>query len=47
MKQPGLLFDEAAKHARFVFLCGYYVANGAEKPTWNKGDFFGEHYGSR
>jgi hypothetical protein len=41
MKQPGLLFDEAAKYARFVFLCGYYVANGADKPTWNKGDFFG------
>ncbi len=45
MNQPGLLFDEAAKYAQLVFLCGYYVANDVERPTWNKGDFFGEHYG--
>lgn len=45
MNQPGLLWDEAAKYARFVFLCGYLIANDAERPKWNKGDFFGEHYG--
>lgn len=45
MNQPGLLFEEAAKYARFVMLCGYLVANDAERPTWNQGDFFGEHYG--
>ncbi len=47
MNQPGLLFDEAAKYARFVFLCGYSVAEDAQRPTWNRGDFFGEHYGKR
>jgi len=45
MNQPGLQWDEAAKYARFVFLCGYDVAEDRKKPTWNKGDFFGEHYG--
>ena len=47
MNQPGLMFNEAAKYARFVFLCGYTVAEDPQKPTWNKGDFFGEHYGTR
>jgi Peptidase family M28/PA domain len=47
MEQPGLLFDEAAKYARFVFLCGYYIAQEMERPAWNKGDFFGEHYGRK
>jgi Zn-dependent M28 family amino/carboxypeptidase len=46
MDQPGLDFDAAAKFARFVFLCGYLVTEDAQRPTWNKGDFFGEHYGS-
>ncbi|HXY23628.1 MAG TPA: M28 family peptidase [Candidatus Acidoferrum sp.] len=47
MNQPGLLFDEAAKYARFMFLCGYLVANETQRPSWNKGDFFGEHYGKK
>ena len=47
MEQPGLLFDEAAKYGRFVFLCGYFVAQDTERPSWNKGDFFGEHYGKK
>ncbi len=47
MEQPGLLFDEAAKYARFVFLCGYFVAQETERPAWKKGDFFGEHYGKK
>jgi hypothetical protein len=47
MNQPGLLFDEAAKYARFMFLCGYLVANEPQRPAWNKGDFFGEHYGKK
>ena len=38
MNQPGLLFDEAAKYARFAFLCGYLVANETQRPVWNKGD---------
>jgi Peptidase family M28/PA domain len=44
MDQPGLDFDAAAKFARFVFLCGYLVTQDTPRPTWNKGDFFGEHY---
>jgi peptidase M28-like protein len=47
MNQPGLLFDEAAKYARFMFLCGYLVADDSRRPAWNKGDFFGERYGKR
>ena len=43
--QPGLDFDAAAKYARYVFLCGYLIAEDSQRPTWNKGDFFGEHYG--
>jgi Peptidase family M28/PA domain len=45
MDQPGLDFDAAAKYARFVFLCGFLITEDAQRPTWNKGDFFGEHYG--
>ena len=47
MNQPGLLFDEAAKYARFMFLCGDVVANETQRPAWNKGDFFGDHYGKK
>jgi Zn-dependent M28 family amino/carboxypeptidase len=42
--QPGLDFDAAAKYARYVFLCGYFITEDPQRPTWNKGDFFGEHY---
>jgi hypothetical protein len=44
MDQPGLDFDAAAKYARFVFLCGLLITEDSQRPTWNKGDFFGEHY---
>ncbi len=47
MEQPGLDFDAATKYARFVFLCGYLIAEDTQRPTWNKGDFFGEHYASK
>jgi hypothetical protein len=47
MEQPGLLFEEAAKYGRFVFLCGYFIAEETARPAWNKGDFFGEHYGKK
>jgi hypothetical protein len=47
MEQPGLDFNEAAKYARFVFLCGYLITEEMGRPTWNKGDFFGEHYGKK
>lgn len=47
MQQPGLLFDEAAKYGRFVFLCGSMIADDPQRPTWNKGDFFGDRYGKK
>jgi hypothetical protein len=47
MQQPGLLFDEAAKYGRFVFLCGNMIADDPQRPTWNKGDFFGDLYGKK
>jgi Zn-dependent M28 family amino/carboxypeptidase len=47
MQQPGLLFDEAVKYGRFVFLCGDLIADAAQRPTWNKGDFFGDRYGKK
>jgi Zn-dependent M28 family amino/carboxypeptidase len=47
MNQPGLDFAEAARFARFNLLVGYLVAQKTERPTWKKGDFFGEHYGKK
>jgi hypothetical protein len=47
MNRPGLLFDEAAKYARCMFLCGYLVANETQRPAWNKDDFLGERYGKK
>ena len=44
MDQPGLDFDAAANYARFVFLCGWLITEDSQRPRWNKGDFFGEHY---
>jgi Zn-dependent M28 family amino/carboxypeptidase len=46
MDQP-LDWDAAVTFARFNFLCGYLVAQAPERPTWNKGDFFGERYGKK
>jgi len=45
MNQP-FNFESGAKYARFCFLLGYLVAQKTERPKWNAGDFFGEHYGS-
>ncbi len=47
MEQPGLDFEQGAKFARFNLLVGYFVAQETERPTWNKNDFFGEHYGRK
>jgi Zn-dependent M28 family amino/carboxypeptidase len=44
MQQPGLDFNQAAKYADFVFLCGWLVAQDPARPTWNEHDFFGDHY---
>jgi hypothetical protein len=46
MKQP-FDFESGAKYARYNFFLRYLVAQKAEKPAWNPGDFFGEHYGKK
>jgi hypothetical protein len=40
-------FDAARKYVQLCFLIGYQVAQNPARPTWNKGDFFGQRYGSR
>ncbi len=44
MQQPGLDFEAAATFARYVFLCGSMIADDSQKPGWNKGDFFAQHF---
>jgi hypothetical protein len=46
MSQP-FDFESGAKFARLNFLLGYVVAQQNERPIWNPGDFFGEHYGNK
>jgi hypothetical protein len=45
MDQPGLDFDAAVQYSKFIFLCGYYIAQDSQRPHWNAGDFFGDLYG--
>lgn len=40
-------FESGAKFARYALLLGYLIAEKTEKPAWNLGDFFGEHYGKK
>lgn len=44
MNQP-FDFNAAAKHAQLQFLIGYLTAQADNRPTWNKGDFFGTKFG--
>jgi hypothetical protein len=46
MNQP-FDFESGAKFARYSFLVGYLIAQKNERPAWNPGDFFGEHYGKK
>lgn len=46
MTQP-FDFESGAKYAKYAFLLGYLVAQRNERPAWNPGDFFGQHYGRR
>jgi Zn-dependent M28 family amino/carboxypeptidase len=46
MNQP-FDFESGAKYARYNFFLGYLVAQKTEKPAWNPGDFFGEHYAKK
>ena len=38
-------WDAAITYVRLNFLIGYQIANTPQRPTWNKGDFFGETFG--
>ncbi|WP_035560843.1 M28 family peptidase [Hymenobacter sp. IS2118] len=40
-------FEAGKKYVQLCFLIGYQVAQNPQRPTWNKGDFFGARYGSR
>jgi Zn-dependent M28 family amino/carboxypeptidase len=40
-------FDSAARTTGLSFLVGYEVAQQAERPTWNAGDFFGKRFGQK
>ena len=44
MNQP-FDFNAAAKHAQLQFLIAYLTAQTDQRPTWNKGDFFGSKFG--
>lgn len=37
-------FDAAARFAQLNYNIALEIANAAEKPTWNKGDFFGDTF---
>jgi hypothetical protein len=37
-------FDASRKYVQLCFLIGYQVAQETTRPTWNKGDFFGQRY---
>lgn len=37
-------YESGAGFARFVFCLCHAVANSAERPKWNKGDFFGQKF---
>ena len=43
MNQP-FYYDSAAKCTRLNFLIGYDVAEQAEAPAWNRGDFFAQKF---
>ncbi len=40
-------YEEGDRFARLNWLVARDLANAAERPRWNKGDFFGERYGKR
>jgi hypothetical protein len=40
-------YDSAARASRVNFLVGFEIAQQDAAPVWNKGDFFGEEFGTR
>jgi hypothetical protein len=45
INQPGLDWEAATQFARYALYCGYLMAQDPQRPTWNKGDYFGDNYG--
>ena len=39
-------FNAAATHVKLNFLIGLLVCEDAQRPSWNKGDFFGGRFGN-
>jgi hypothetical protein len=46
-REESFNFDAAVTYVRFNYLVGYQIANAKKRPTWNKGDFFGETFGPK
>jgi hypothetical protein len=46
MNQP-LNFDAAVQFMQIDFLVGYDIAQDPQRPKWEPGDFFGEHFGPK
>lgn len=44
--EQALNYDAGGKAARMIFLLGYDVAQQDQRPSWNKGDFFGRKFSS-
>jgi hypothetical protein len=44
--QP-IQYETSARFAGFAFELGYAIAMDAQRPRWNGGDFFGDHFGRR
>jgi hypothetical protein len=40
-------FNAGKTYVQLNFLISYQVAQNTERPSWNKGDFFGERYGKK
>lgn len=39
-------FEAGKKYVQLCFLISYQIAQGSSRPTWNKGDFFGDKFGT-
>jgi Zn-dependent M28 family amino/carboxypeptidase len=46
-REESFNFDAAVTYVRFNYLVGYQIANAKKRPTWNKGDFFGDTFGTK
>jgi len=44
--KQGLDYESGVRFSGFVFRLCHAVANGAERPKWNPGDFFGQKFGT-